>query len=154
MNKKTAGLLIGAGAGAGLVWAARRGLIDFFPPQNRYIVLEDDNGTCRVTTKPAELYLVRKQKVTWHITNHCPYTVDVSLANWKDKQGLGKQPPVDPDHEGEGSSQGELSATVQANGTGRIKAKAKTPSVILETFFYDIYIDGKLGADPIVKLVL
>jgi hypothetical protein len=150
MNKKTAGLLIGAGAGAALVWAVRRGLINLFPRQHRYVVLDDDGGTCRVKTKPDELYLVRKQKVTWHITNNCGKDFEVSLTNWKDEQGNRKSPAVDPD----GEESGELSRHVPAGETRDINGKARAASVFLETFFYDVYLNGQPAADPIVKLVL
>jgi hypothetical protein len=143
MNKKTAGLLIGAATGAGLVWAIRQGVLEL-PEKERDIVIDDDLGTPRVRVKPEEALLFSKQKITWNVTNDCDRAVKVSLENWRDEQGS-TPPPFEPQ---------ELAVTVDAHRKDKIKAKANVAEHFLETFYYDVYLDGTLGADPVVKLLL
>jgi hypothetical protein len=143
MNKKTAALLIGAATGAGLVWAIRQGVIEL-AEKERDIVIDDDLGRPRVRVKPAEALLVSKQKITWHVTNDSATAITVSLENWRDDRGA-----TPPPFEGQ-----DLAVTVDAHKKGTIKAKAKVAEHFLETFYYDVYLNGTLGADPIVKLLL
>lgn len=153
MNKKSAGLLFGAAVGAGLVWAVRRGLIELFPRQHRDIVLNDVGGTCHVTTKPEELFLVLNQKVTWHVTNNCAAGYNVSLTKWRDLQDIAVSRGVGADDNGPGNQDpGRYvppGQTLPINGK-----KARVASSLVETVKYDIYLNGELAADPIVKLVL
>ena len=159
MNKKNTGLLIGAGAGLGLVWLIRRGLLDrlpfdVFPPLDREIVLtEDSPGHCRVTVKPKEAWLVTAQKLTWHVTNNCTADHTVSLRNWDDGHG-DYFPAVDPVEDPNDPGQDGLSRHIKAGKKGKIRSKAKMPDRPWQTFTYDVFVDGEAAADPIVKLVL
>jgi hypothetical protein len=153
MNKKGAGFLFGLGAGIGLVWAVRRGLIELFPRQHRHVVLTDVDGTCHVTTKPEELLLVLNQKVTWHITNNCGAGYDVSLTKWRDEQNNEVPAGVGPDDQESGDN--ELRRFVPAGQTRLINGKkARLASSLVETVKYDVYLNDQPAADPIVKLVL
>jgi hypothetical protein len=152
MNKKNVGLLFGAAVGAGLVWAVRRGLIELFPRQHRYIVLTDVGGTCHVTTKPEELLLAFNQKVTWHVTNNCAAGYNVSLTKWRDEQNNDVTRGVADDN---GSGNKDPGGYVPAGQTLPINGKkARAASGLLETIKYDVYLNGEPAADPIVKLVL
>jgi len=144
MNKKTAGLLIGAATGAGLVWAIRQGVLEL-AEKERDIVVDDDLGRPRVRVKPAEASLFSKQKITWNVTNDSDTAVTVSLENWRDRGEGSTHPPFETQ---------DLAVTVDAHRKGKIKAKAKVAEHFLETFYYDVYLNGTLGADSIVKLLL
>ena len=154
MNRKSAGLLIGAGAGIGLFWLIRRGLIDIFPPLDREIILtQDPDGLCRVTIKPKEVWLISNQKLTWNVTNNCKKDIAVSLQNWDDGEGS-DSPAVDPVYDPDDPGQEGLERTVKAEKKGKIRSKGKVPNHPWHTFTYDVYLDGKPAADPIVKLIL
>ena len=153
MNKKTVGLLFGVGAGIGIAWLFRRHLFGF-GPEVRYIVLEEDRGTCRVVTKPAYVTLSHGQKLTWLVTNNCAHDVEVCLTNWNDGHGHPKNPAVDPDPDPHDPGQLGLCRKVPSGQSRKIKSKGKRPTYSSEIFHYDVYLDGSLGADPIIKLVL
>src|SRR4029450_4039347 len=144
MDKRTGGLLLGAAAGLTLVW-------DFFGRDQRdvdlYIVLEPSaDGGCRVATKPAYAELHLNQAVNWHITNNWNRDVGVSLEAWRNRRGRRVHRAArsnNPHATG-------LRADVPAHGSGSIDAKARFG--LFEICIYDVYLDGSLGADPIVKL--
>src|SRR5688500_14341364 len=152
MNRQS--LLIGAGVGVGLLWLIRRGLLDLFPRVDRQILLtQDPDGLCRVSVKADEAWLVSNQKLTWHVTNDCDKDITVSLQNWDDGAGS-HSPAVDPVYDPDDPGQEGLAREVKAHKKGKIRSKAKVPDHPLQTFTYDVYLDGLPGADPIVKLIV
>ena len=154
MDKKTAGLALGAGLGAGLAW--------YFLNQSRGpvfldIVLEPrPGGGCRVAQKPrfAELHL--NQKITWRVTNHSDLDVRVALERWRDQQQNGNSvAPAAISEDEPGDPQPGLWRKVKPHQTASIKGRARlTGNLLGEFVYYDVYLDDEKGADPIVKLVL
>ena len=155
MDKKTAGLAIGAGLGAGLAW--------YFLNQSRGpvfldIVLEPrPGGGPRVAQKPrfAELHL--DQKITWRVTNNTDQDVRVALERWRDQQQNGSSVAAAAISEDDpGDPQAGLWRKVKARRTASIKGRGRlTKNPLLGEFvYYDVFLDDEKGADPIVKLVL
>jgi hypothetical protein len=158
MNKKGVGLLFGAAVGAALVWLIRQREIDLFG-RKRQIRLDEKGTTCSVVGKPEEVWLVSNQRLTWEVTNDCDRDIRVSLENWRE-QKVNKaegEPAVDPDPDPDDHDeppQHGLSRVVPAHKKRKIRSKAKLAAYPLQTFEYDVYLDGVIGADPIVRLVL
>lgn len=144
MDKRIGGLLVGAGAGIALAWHFLRRDQDEVDLQ---IGLEPaDGGGCRVATKPAFAELHWMQKVNWHITNNCDQDVRVALEGWRHNNGT----PTSPAAHSDDPQQPGLWRNVKKHDTAIIKAKARFG--FFEECCYDVYLDDRLGADPIVKL--
>jgi hypothetical protein len=151
MRKKTIGVVVGAGAGLGLLYLLRAGAFDIFDKE-REIVIDDDGAGVKVAVKPADASLVSTQKITWRVTNQSSHNVKVSLGNWRDPGG-DDNPAVNPAPDGNDPGQDGLSRVVSSGRTKKIRARAKA-GYFLATFHYDVIIGETTLADPIIKLVL
>jgi hypothetical protein len=156
------GLLIGAGTALGIAWLFGPKLAALLRGGNagdkeRTIVLKT-----RASGEPGineidsdlETVVVRKNKhLTWWVINESDAAVLVSLENWKDGSG-GSIPAVDPDPDDHDQPpQSGLSREVPKNKKRPIRGKARGPlSGNSEEVHYDVYLDTKPAADPIVKL--
>jgi hypothetical protein len=146
MKNKTAGLLVGVGAGLGLAWLVR--------PRDRATVVVDvtlktaAGGRCGVMPV-ADVELHYDQKIEWRITNNCAVDVRLALERWRDNAGNPRCAPVNPDD----AQEPHLWRKVKAGRSGTIKGRGRL-DWFGSDYHYDIYIDDKLAVDPIVRLVL
>jgi hypothetical protein len=144
MDKRAGGFLVGAATGIALAWYFLR---RDHSEVNLEIVLEPlAGGGARVATKPKDAQLVWKQKVLWNVTNNTGQDIDVSLEGWRDSHGNHISPAAHPDD----PNQSGLGKTINHNDSGTIKGKARFG--FFEKCYYDVYLDGTKGADPIIKL--
>jgi hypothetical protein len=153
MNKKTTGILVGAGIGFGLAWLfGRRGQDD----QERIIILKTrPDGTAGIEKAPDDVEIRAGKRLTWWVANQSNLEVDVSLQHWTDAGGRPRPPAVDPDPEWDDRDQQDgLFRRVPPGQVRKIRAKARRPMGLFEEVYYDVYLNGSPGVDPIVKLVL
>lgn len=157
MKKSTAGLLIGAGAGFGLLW--------FF--RDHFTVLADASATIELKSRPGgsagvnsvtEVVKVKQNhRLTWTVVNNSPVDVLVSIQNWNDGGGRERPAAVDPDadpNDPDEPRQENLTRRVPAGKRRKIRGKARAPQGKVEDVFYVIYLNGQPALDPIVRLVL
>lgn len=148
MNKKSAGFVIGAVAGAIAYYLRQRDQRDVDLSVKLGLKANIDlDERCGITLQPEYKELPWQKKVTWHITNNCPDRKRVSLENWRHEDGS----PASPAAHGEGMP-GLWTFVDGHGGTATIKGKIRFG--FYEKLLYDIYIDNEPAVDPIVKLVL
>jgi hypothetical protein len=150
MRKTTAGLLVGVGIGAVVAYFFRGRLLGTTFP--RLIVLKTKNGNCGFEDEPAPVTLsrLRDDKIRWEISNPmttgCEGRREVCIGNWRLNGHPTDEPPVT-------NPQG-LCRQVQAGGPPtHILANINRRAPYGE-YTYDILIDNRVAADPIVKLIL
>jgi hypothetical protein len=156
MARKTAGLLIGIGAGLALAWAFRdrlRGLSDRIAD---IIVENGSGGAPRVTFVTPEVTVKRHKHVRWFVTNRSSQSVDISLRDWQDSTHRPVAPAVDADPDDrEHPPQNGLSRPVPSGRRLPIRGRARGPQHgFEERVKYAVYLGETVAVDPIVKLVL
>jgi hypothetical protein len=155
MRNKTAGMLFGAGLGAGVVWLISRAAKD---DNERIMILKTrPDGSPGIEMLPEDVVVRSGKKLVWWVANLSDSDVVVSIRNWRNSAGQPKAPAVsaDPDDiELDDDPQHGLSRKVRKGKVKKIRSKARLPAGITEEVRYDVYLDNDLGADPIVKLVL
>lgn len=144
MNKKNAGLVIGAGVGAVLAWLLRRQ--ERAPVELSIELGPKGTNRCAVTREPDRADLHLDQLIIWHITNNCEDSVRVSLEGWRHGNGNPTSPAANPH-----GMPGLRRKIDGRGGTGDITGKGRFG--LFEECLYDVYLDDERGADPIVKLV-
>lgn len=153
-RKATGGLLFGAGIGFGIAWFLKMlGNGD----QERIIILKTGAKGTLCMKKPDDVEVRKGKKLTWWIVNQSEWDVEVSLRNWRDADGQPKAPAVDPSPDQKDPDeppQDDLSRMVPQGKVRKIQSRARRPALLFEEVYYDVYLNGSLGADPIVKLVL
>lgn len=149
MNKKTAGLLIGMAAGLGLAWHYR-GLVARGVKRVPIVLRRRAERGGGVDPVPdVELKLFPPEPMLWDITNPSDEdrgggeAVTVRIDGWR-KHGEPSMPAV---------LAVSFERAVKPGQTKPIPALANIAAGAGE-FKYDIYVDGELALDPIVKLVL
>jgi len=156
MKKKTAGLLIGA-AGLGLVWAFRDRLLALFEANATIVLKTRPDGSAGIGNLTDYVKVRNNRQVTWTVINNATVDAVVSLQNWNDGSGNPKEPATnaDPDDsDRDEPAQDGLSRKVPAGKRRKIRGRARAPIGKVEDVHYDVFLDGQLGADPIVRLVL
>lgn len=154
--RKTAGLLIGAGAGLVLGWLLRDRFTRILDTPAEIVVDTGKDGRPRVTFVTAEVTVKKNKHLRWQVTNRSTTDVLIALADWQD----GKKEPVPPavdadpdDHEH--PPQRGLSRQVPANKKRPIRGRARAPREgNVEKVKYAVYLDHELAVDPIVKLIV
>ena len=157
MKKKTAGLLIGAGAGLGLMWTFRDRLLGLFEASATIVLKSRPDGSAGIGNLTDYVKVRRDRHLTWTVINNSTVDGVVSLQNWNDGSGHPTEPATtaDPDeHDHEHPPQEGLSRRVPAGKRRKIRGKARSPLGKSEDVHYDVFLDGHPGADPIVRLVL
>lgn len=153
MSNKTTGFLFGAGIGLGVAWFLRMlGNGD----QERIVVLKTSTNNTLCMKNPEDVEVRKNKKLTWWVVNLSQWDVDVSMQNWRDAKGNPKDPAgnAEPNDHDE-PPQNQLSRTVPRGTVRKIRIKARGPAkALIEEVRYDVYLNGNLGADPIVKLTL
>ena len=155
MTNKTTGLLFGAGIGLGIGWLiARGGKSD---AERIMILKKRPNGQPGLELAPDDVEVRAGKRLTWWVVNLTDLDVEVSFTNWRDEDNQPKAPAVnaDPDNDGDDPQNG-LSRMVRKGKVKKIRSKARSPEAIVfpEEVYYDVYLDGDLAVDPIVKLIL
>jgi hypothetical protein len=144
MTRKTAGVLIGGGLGAGAAWLLAKYLLERGVTKVP-ITLKYD-GTCGVHPVPDVEISGFFGPLQWVITNPsrggCP-NVTVKIANWK-RDGESSDPPVI----GLGRFEKEVAA-----GHHKTIPAAGFPAMPYGEYKYDILIDDHIVLDPVIKLV-
>ena len=156
MKKKTAGLLIGA-AGLGLAWAFRERLVALFEANATIVLKTRPDGSAGIGNLTDYVKVRNNRHVTWTVINNATVDAVVSLQNWNDGSGNQKPPAAngDPDeNDRDEPFQEGLSRKVPAGKRRKIRGRARAPIGKVEDVHYDVFLDGQLGADPIVRLVL
>lgn len=156
MKKKTAGLLIGA-AGLGLAWAFREKLLGLFEANATIVLKTRPDGSAGIGNLTDYVKVRNNRHVTWTVINNATVDAVVSLQNWNDGSGNPKPPATngDPDeNDRDEPFQEGLSRKVPAGKRRKIRGRARAPIGKVEDVHYDVFLDGQLGADPIVRLVL
>src|SRR4051812_41448554 len=161
MNKKAA-VLIGIGAALGLGWLVRPFLFALFGGERgdkkRDIVLGTDaNGDPYIKEPVKDVELKHNKHLTWWVINESEHNVVVSMINWRDDQHNRRPAAVDADpNDHDDPPQIDLSRKVPKGKKRPIRGKGRAPEGKSgeEDVYYDIFLDKKLGSDPIVKLVL
>ena len=149
MKSKTIGILLAA-VGVGLIWhfRKRRGghgmgaLVKRVP-----ITLKmRPDGRCGIKPVP-DVTLCPGEPMQWEISNPegaCPGTIEVCIKKWT-KGGMPSEPPVNSD----GSCR-----SVKAGHPPKILPARAKPAVPPGDYYYEIWLDGALALDPIVRIVL
>jgi hypothetical protein len=156
MNKKTAGFLIGVGAGLGAIWALRDHLTALLDA-SATIELKSRPGGAGVNTATEVVKVKQNHRLTWTVINNSTVDVLVSIQNWTDGQGQQRPPAVNPDVDGndpEEPHQEGLTRRVPAGKRRKIRGKGRAPQGTVEEVHYAIFLDGQAALDPIVRLVL
>jgi hypothetical protein len=154
MNKKTAGILVGAGAGLGVALLIRK--LFLRDAKEVHLTLHGlPGGGCEIQLPVEDVELCRENGdyVRWIISNPAEggcgengESVWVSVRNWKKD----KQPAQAPVFNLFG-----LARPVKRGGPPKIMTGAINPLIDEGgEFKYDVYIGEKNALDPIVKLVL
>jgi hypothetical protein len=160
MNKKRAGLLIGAGAGLGLLWLVRDKIAGLFD-KRATIDVEDVSGVPRVTFVTEEVTVKENKHVRWMVENRSQQSVTISLADWQDLKHQPVSPAVqaDPDDDKK-PPQKDLSREVPSGKKRPIRGRARAPKHNAneepdeESVKYSVYLGKDVAVDPVVKLVL
>lgn len=161
MKKKGVGLLLGVGAGLGVVWFFRDQIAGLFDKRVD-IDVEDLKGVPRVVDVTPETVTVKQNRhVRWTVHNHTQQDVLISLRDWQDDSNHEPVPPAvdaDPDDK-EKPPQDGLSREVPAGKKRPIRGRARKPQnnrgeADEEDVKYAVYLGGELAVDPIVKLVV
>jgi len=161
MKKKGVGLLLGVGAGLGVVWFFRDAIAAMFDKRVD-IEVEDVKGAPRIVDVTPETVTVKHNgHVRWTVHNHSQQDVVVSLRDWQDDLNREPVPPAvdaDPDDK-EQPPQDGLSREVPAGKKRPIRGRARKPQkdgeeADEEDVKYAVYLGEELAVDPIVKLVL
>ena len=158
MKKKGVGLLLGVGAGLGVVWFFRDAITAMFDKRVD-IEVEDVKGAPRIVDVTPETVTVKHNRhVRWTVHNHSQQDVVVSLRDWQDDSNHEPVPPaVDPDPDDkEKPPQDGLSREVPGGKKRPIRGRARKPreEADEEDVKYAVYLGDELAVDPIVKLVL
>jgi len=153
MSDKTTGFLFGATLGLGIAaWFLRMLGND---DKERIIILKTGSNGALCMKKPEDVEIRKHKKLTWWVVNLSKADVDVSLVNWRDENGNRKDPAVNADpNDHDEPPQNQLSRTVPQGTARKIRSKAREPepAFLFEKVYYDVYLNGNPGADPIVKL--
>jgi hypothetical protein len=155
MTKKTAAILIGAGAGFGLAWLFRKFLLAAMDAEARIEVEDGKDGAPRVSYVTAEVLVRRNGHVRWFVNNHSASDVKISLADWQDLNHHPVSPAVEPEaDDSEQPEQVDLSRYIPAGKHRQIRGRARGPhAALIEPVKYSVYLGSDLAVDPIVKLV-
>ena len=156
MKKKTSGLLIGA-AGLGLAWTFRERLLALFEANATIVLKTRPDGSAGIGNLTDSVKVRNNRHVTWTVINNATVDAVVSLQNWNDGDGNQKPPAAnaDPDeNDRDQPSQEGLSRRVPAGKRRKIRGRARPPIGKVEDVHYDVFVNGQLGVDPIVRLVL
>lgn len=156
MDKKGAGLLLGAAAGLTLGWLFRKRIAGLFDERAKIIVETGDDGRPHVVYVTAEVTVKKNKHVRWQASNDSNVDVVVALADWQDLNHQPVRPAVDADPDDhEHPPQQGLSRKVPAQKSRPIRGRARGPSAgDIEKVKYAVHLDGNLEVDPIVKLTL
>jgi hypothetical protein len=160
MKKKDVGLLLGVGAGLGLVWFCRNQIAAMFDKRVDLEVEDQTDGPRVVEVLPETVTVKHNGHVRWTVHNHSQQDVMISLQDWQDSSHEPVAPAVDPaPDDNEQPPQDGLSRKVPAGKKRPIRGRARKPQkdgaeVDEEEVKYAIFLDGGLAVDPIVKLVL
>ena len=160
MKKKGVGLLLGVGAGLGVVWFFRDEIAALFDKRVD-IDVEDVKGAPRIVDVIPETVIVKHNRhVRWTVHNHSQQGVVISLRDWQDSNHEPVPPAVDADPDDkEKPPQDGLSREVPAGKKRPIRGRARKPQkngeeADEEDVKYAVYLGEELAVDPIVKLVL
>ena len=155
MNKKIAGMMIGAGAGLALAWMFRGRLLRMSEVRADIVVKTGDDGRPHVEFVTDEITVKRNHHARWWVDNRANVEVLVALADWEDLEHRPVPPAVeaDPDDH-EHPPQRGLSREVPAGKHRPIRGRARAPrgGAHDEKVKYAVHLDGRVEVDPIVKL--
>ena len=157
MDKKSVGFFLGAAAGFSLAWLFRARLAALVAPaQPRILIERGKDGRPKVTVTPEVIVVRKNNHVRWQAINDLDVDVEIALADWQDQNHHPVRPAVDADPaDHEHPPQTGLTREVPAGKKRPIRGRARGPDGGNEEFVkYSVLVDGSLGVDPIVKLVL
>ena len=160
MSKKTTGILIGAGAGLGLVRLFRDKIAALFEVRADIIVKTGKDDKPHVVFVTDAITVKRNRHAKWWVDNRSNADVVVALADWADWEDPNHPrvpaavdaDPDDHDH----PPQKELTREVPHGKRRPIRGRARAPQggASEEKVKYAVYLGTNLEVDPIVKLTL
>jgi hypothetical protein len=156
MSKRTAGLLIGIGAGIGLACVIINRLRAGGDQTADIIIEPGTGGGPPIVDVTPEVTVKRNKHVRWLVDNRTQQDALVSLADWQDRSHRPVEAAVAAAaDDNEQPPQENLSRRVPAGRRRQIRGRARGPRMALvESVKYSVYLDSALAVDPIVKLVL